>query len=280
MLLPIGDEPNAPRHVAWMNYTIIGANVLVFLLVQMSGGGRESVQEILWNYGYVPAESDWTRLFTCLFMHDGFWHIAGNMLFLWIFGDNMEARLGPFGYLAAYLALGVVATLVFAGFNADSTIPLVGASGAISGVQGLYFIACPRHKVKLFVWFYFFISVVRVNARLIMGLWFVMQDLIPTVIQIKEHTGGGGVAHMAHLGGFVGGVVLMLVLRPLVGRIEQMHAAEFGGVYSGGSAKSKHYQRTRRRNPYERSTGPRPPPLPQRPTLDDRRDDRPGDGRF
>jgi membrane associated rhomboid family serine protease len=265
MLLPIGDEPNSSDRTPWMNYALIGANVVVFLIVQLAGRDGQGIGALLNEYGYVPARGEWSRLITCQFMHDGFWHIAGNMLFLWIFGDNVEARLGSLGYLMAYLALGVVSTLAFAAFNAGSTVPLVGASGAISGVQGMYFVACSRHRVKLLVWFYFFIWVFRVNARLLMLVWFVMQDVIPTWIRIHAQTGGSGIAHMAHIGGFVAGLALMLALRPMVARIQLAQDAEFrrDRHYIGGRAKSGRYQRGRRRDPYRRTTPTRPPPLPR-----------------
>jgi membrane associated rhomboid family serine protease len=265
MLLPIGDEPNDPR-VPWMNYTIIGANVVVFVLIQMAGNSPE----LFFRYGYIPQRGGILPLFTCLFMHDGFLHIGGNMLFLWIFGDNVEARLGPLGYLAAYLGLGVVATLVFGAFNANSAVPLVGASGAISGVQGLYFVACPRHRVKLFVFVYFIITVVHWNARWVMAFWFVMQDLIPSYVQIQHHT-GGHVAHMAHVGGFVGGLLLMLLLVLWMPGLRR--ARETGGSGSrAGRRGSGPYLRQRRYDPYVRRGPPpsyRPPPLPPRHGEDD-----------
>ncbi len=246
MLLPYGDEPNDPKRVPWMNYALIGANIAVFLLTYMRG--PLYFRDVLDAWAFQPGEVTIPTIFSSMFLHVGWLHLAGNMLFLWIFGDNIEARLGSFGYLAAYLAVGAAATLIYGQFNEQ---PAVGASGAISGVQGLYFIACPKHRVKVFVWFYFFITVLHVKARWIMLFWFVMQDLIPTLISMNVHV-GDGVAHLAHLGGFVAGLALMLVLKPMVKQIHIAAAAEFARThrYTGGRAASRRYERTRRRDPY------------------------------
>ncbi len=223
MLIPIGDTPNDPRRVPWMNYTLIGANVLVFLWLKVVAPTDAAYQAALVRWGYIPAEGGLLQLFTCMFLHGGVLHLFGNMLYLYIFGDNVEARLGPLGYLLAYLGTGVAATLVYAGFNAEGTLPLVGASGAIAGVQGLYFVACPRHKVKLLFWIYWYIHVFYWNARLVMVLFLVTQDVVGLLVTDARV---GGVAHLAHLGGFGAGLLLMFVLRPLVARIEAAAQAE------------------------------------------------------
>ena len=252
MFLPIGDEPNHPKHVAWMNYALIGVNIVVFLWMRSTHAGPEAFNGLVLEYGYKPADGSVATIFTSMFMHAGWLHLFGNMLFLWIFGDNVEARLGPLGYLGAYLGVGVAATLVFGAFNAQSTIPLVGASGAISGVQGLYFVACPRHRVKLLVWLYVIVTVIKVNARWLMAIWFVMQDLIPVLVRV-DGVPGDSVAHLAHLGGFASGLALMLVLKPLAPRIEAaaLYERGIGGRYAGGRANSDRYDRSRRNDPYE-----------------------------
>lgn len=216
MFIPIGDTPNDSRRVPWMNYTLIGVNVLIFFWLKATTGPG-GYDKVLLHWGYTPLDGGILNLFSCMFLHGDILHLFGNMLYLYIFGDNIEARLGPVGFLAAYLATGVVATLAFAGFNADSVVPLVGASGAISGVQGLYFVACPRHKVKLLLWIYWYINVFYWNARWVMLLFLVTQDVIGL---LAAGSRVGGVAHLAHLGGFGAGVLLMLALKPFVPRIE------------------------------------------------------------
>ena len=151
LILPIGDEPNDPKRVAWMNYALIVMSVAFYVLALSKGVSGGGYERFVIRWAYNPADPSVPTLFSSMFMHGDWMHLGGNMLFLWIFGDNVEARLGPLLYLVAYLVLGVVATLVFGIFNAGLDEPLIGASGAISGVQGLYWIACPRHKVKVFV---------------------------------------------------------------------------------------------------------------------------------
>ncbi|MEC8493480.1 MAG: rhomboid family intramembrane serine protease, partial [Planctomycetota bacterium] len=175
MFLPIRDAPNPPG-VAVVNYALIAVNVAVFLLITVPLGlqeldpndpaaaeflrqrvelyGRQALQVpasaydiVVHRYGYRPAEGSALSLLTSMFLHGGFMHLAGNMLFLWIYGDNVEARLGRVRYLIAYLLSGTAATLFFSAFDSSSQIPLVGASGAISGVLGFYFVFFPRNVV-------------------------------------------------------------------------------------------------------------------------------------
>jgi membrane associated rhomboid family serine protease len=141
-----------------------------------------------------------------MFLHGGFAHLAGNMLFLWIYGDNVEHRLGPFWYLLAYLGTGAAATLFHTVFAPDSPLPLVGASGAISGALGFYFMWFPRNQVRLLLLFFpFLMEVVTVPARLLLGLYLIVDNLLPFLL---THGAGGGVAHGAHIGGFVAGVAI------------------------------------------------------------------------
>ena len=138
-------------------------------------------------------------------------HLAGNMLFLWIYGDNVEHRLGSVGYLVAYLGTGIAATLTYAMFAAGGDVPMVGASGAISGVLGFYFLWFPRNKVRLLVvLFPFYFDVWRVNARIVLGFYLLIENLLPFWLTSGE--GGGGVAYGAHIGGFVAGVGAAWVL--------------------------------------------------------------------
>lgn len=213
MLIPIGDEPREPG-TPWVNYALIAANVLAFVAFQ--GAGREPALERSMAYAYVPAAPSVSTAFTSMFLHAGWMHLLGNMLFLWIFGDNVEARLGRVGYLTAYLATGFAATLLHGAVDSASAIPGIGASGAISGVQGLYLVLFPRNRVKLFVAMYV-MTVLHVQALWMILAWFVLQDLLPFLLQTSVL--GGGVAHAAHLGGFAAGVLLALSLRPLAARV-------------------------------------------------------------
>jgi len=266
LILPIGDEPNDPKRVAWMNYALIAMSFAFYVLALSKGIADGGYDTFVLHWAYNPADPSVTTLFSSMFMHANWMHLGGNMLFLWIFGDNVEARLGPLLYLVAYLVLGVVATLVFGIFNAGLDLPLIGASGAISGVQGLYWIACPRHKVKVFVWvFIIIVTVIHVNARWIMVFWFFMQDVLP--ILVGQGPTGGGVAHAAHLGGFAGGMLLMLLMRSFMPGMKAVEEGEFAHAarYRGGRAVSKRYERTRRRNPYAGAAQRRPPRPPRPP---------------
>jgi membrane associated rhomboid family serine protease len=234
-VLPIGDSPNPPG-TPLVNYALVAANVAVFVLVALplSGvaadphdpllreyvqaiaqqyGGRVPLREILsqvsaydlvvFRYGYRPASPSIVALFTSLFLHAGFAHLAGNMLFLWIYGDNVEYRLGRLRYLGAYLLSGVVATLAHALFAARSSLPLVGASGAISGVLGFYFVWFPRNRVQILL-FFPFLARVSVPARALLALYIIVENLLPFLFS----RGVAGIAHGAHIGGFIAGALL------------------------------------------------------------------------
>jgi hypothetical protein len=150
-----------------------------------------------------------------MFLHASWLHLGGNMLFLWIFGDNVEHRLGRIGYLLAYLGCGVAATLFFALFAQGSKVPMLGASGAISGVLGFYFLWFPRNRVKVFVFLFpFIMNTFLVPARLVLGFFLLIDNLLPFLISGGAST---GVAHGAHIGGFVAGLALAY-------GIDQFHA--------------------------------------------------------
>ena len=198
MLFPIGDAPN-PRGFPLVTWLLIAANVAVYALFTLPLGdvrpsphdpalaeyvrtiaqalrGQASLAEIaqgatqydlfVFAHGFRPGAPSWVSLFTCMFLHAGFLHLAGNMLFLWIYGDNVEHRLGAVRYLIAYLGTGIAATLFHAAVAAGSGLPLIGASGAISGVLGLYFVWFPRNRVRL-LWLFppFLMRVFDVPAR-------------------------------------------------------------------------------------------------------------------
>jgi len=236
MFLPIGDTPN-PRTTPHATWLLIGLNVAVFLFVTLPlSGSRVDLNDPLlldylrsigasgsipaeailqqvsaydltvYQYGYRPGDPSLLSMFSAMFLHAGWMHLLGNMLFLWIFGDNVEHRLGPGRFLLAYLGTGVAATLFFALFAPGSQVPMIGASGAISGALGLYFLWFPRNKVKVFVFFIIIFQVVKIPARLVLGFYLVVDNLLPFLL---SGTGdGGGVAHGAHIGGFLGGLAL------------------------------------------------------------------------
>ena len=245
MLLPIGDEPN-PRGTPWVNYALIAVNIGVFVVVtlplMMRGAdpddpltraflralieanpeadpaaiayhflrGRTAYDMFLLHWGYRPADPSVLALFSSMFLHGGWAHLLGNMLFLWIYGDNVEHAMGRLAYLGAYLLTGVLAAVGYGLLvsGADGNTPMVGASGAISGVLGFYFIWFPRNRVRL-LFFPFFFFVWKLPARLVIGFFVVIDNLLPVLLSQQS-----GVAYGAHLGGFVAGVAGALLFNP------------------------------------------------------------------
>ena len=212
-MIPIRDSIPT-RRTPVVNYLLIAANVAVFVLMWLAGSQQET---LVYQFALIPASftsalslGDITDIFTSMFMHAGIGHLAGNMLYLWIFGDNVEDSMGKIMYLAFYLVGGVVASLTHILTNPGSQIPTVGASGAIAAVLGAYLVLFPRSHVATLIPLGFFLRVTMVPAALVLGLWFVLQ-LFSGVLSL----GGpdvGGVAFWAHIGGFVAGVVMALVL--------------------------------------------------------------------
>jgi membrane associated rhomboid family serine protease len=214
-MLPIGDE-NEHSGLAFVTIAVIVLNVLAFL--NEINRPEQAVQAFIFAWGVVPREYAlggdlppyipypfWTTLFTSMFLHGGWGHLGGNMLFLWIFGDNIEHRLGHLRFLVFYLACGLAASVAHIVFNSGSAIPAVGASGAISGVLGGYLLMFPRNRVYVLTWG----GVVAVPALFMLGLWILTQFVNGVgSIAVTGETGGGGVAYMAHIGGFVAGLVL------------------------------------------------------------------------
>lgn len=145
-------------------------------------------------------------LVTSMFLHGGLLHLLGNMLYLWIFGDNIESLMGPVRFVFFFIFCGIAASFLHIVVEPNSTVPMIGASGAISGVLGAYFVRFPRAKVHVLIFFFYFIRVVRVSALFALGFWFVMQVFsgLGTI-----NTGGGGIAWFAHIGGFVAGMFLI-----------------------------------------------------------------------
>ncbi len=218
-MIPLRDD-QPTFSTPFVNYFLIVLNVVVFLW-ELSVGHR-ALNTFMMEFGVVPDHTlavvtghshnglatAIVPLFTSLFLHASFLHVAGNMLFLWIFGDNVEDYLGHFTYLVFYLLSGLAAGVTHILLNQGSGIPSVGASGAIAGVMGAYFILYP--KARVLIWFppiFFF----HVPAWLMLGYWFVGNFLSGTATAIAEtrETSGGGVAFWAHIGGFVAGVIMV-----------------------------------------------------------------------
>jgi membrane associated rhomboid family serine protease len=166
---------------------------------------------------FVPLdEPPWIETaFTSMFMHGGILHIAFNMLFLWVFGNNIEDMMGRLKYLAFYLVGGLVALYAQALVDPGSTVPTIGASGAIAAVLGAYALLHPRAKVLTLIFIIFFVTLVEIPAMVLLGIWFVLQ-FIPAIGQAAAPVAGGGVAYFAHVGGFIFGILVMLVARRFI----------------------------------------------------------------
>ena len=207
-MFPIGDDNSARRATPVVTYVLIAVNVVVFFLELQSG------ERFIRDWAFIPARftndppGDAVTLLSAMFMHGGWLHLGGNMLYLWIFGDNVEDRFGRFRFLLFYLVAGFAATFAQYYVNPGSAIPNVGASGAIAGVLGAYLLMFPRARVDVLVGRH----VVAMPAFLVLGFWIVLQ-LVSGVGSIADtaQTEQGGVAYMAHIGGFVAGLALAVV---------------------------------------------------------------------
>ncbi len=226
MLFPIGDDNSEREITPVVNYALIAINVLVFLY-QMGH------PEFTYGFSVVPAEITQGRdiignvriggsslrlydspspiyltLLSAMFMHGGFAHIGGNMLYLWIFGDNVEDRMGHLKYLIFYLLCGGLASATHIFFGPDSQIPSLGASGAIAGVLGAYLILYPRKGVRVIQWG----AIIEIPALIVIGLWGLLQ-FVSGFGSLANVGKSGGVAYMAHVGGFVAGILLVFLFR-------------------------------------------------------------------
>ena len=214
-MLPLADH-NPRRTFPFVNLLLIFINVATFIW-ELSLGS--SIQPVLQNLAFVPAQF-WSSaplvpsivaMFVSMFLHGGWLHLAGNMLFLWVFGDNIEDRLGHGLYLVFYLACGVAATLAHAGMNPTSAVPAIGASGAIAGVLGAYLILFPRQRITTLIPIFIFITIREIPAIVLLGFWFVLQLFVGTVSLGGSIHEQGGVAYFAHIGGFLTGMVLVIL---------------------------------------------------------------------
>ena len=201
------------RTTPYVTIGLIGVNVLVFLYEMTLGDPH--LDEFILYFGLVPAAFSWVAVLTSMFLHGGFLHVGGNMLFLWIFGDNVEDRMGHGRFLVFYLLCGAAAALAQTAMSPDSVVPMVGASGAVAGIMGAYFVLYPHSRIVTLIPLFVFFHVMEVPALVFLGLWFVLQ-FISGVGSIAAATGGepaGGIAFWAHVAGFVAGVSGVLVFR-------------------------------------------------------------------
>lgn len=234
MFLPIGDSPNF-KSTPWVTYALIALNVLAYValwplqsvsadpadpaarayVIAIAQERGVRVQQVsaydafVFRHGFKPKFASLLDMISSMFLHGGWMHLLGNMLFLWIYGDNVEHRLGRLGFLAAYLAAGLAAGFGDALLRPGSAIPSVGASGAISGVLGFYFIWFPRNRVRVWVFLFpFFMNVIELPARLVLGVYLVIDNILPALFSGSQ----SGVAYGAHLGGFIAAIVGAMLL--------------------------------------------------------------------
>ena len=202
-MFPIRDH-NPSNGVPYVCYGLITANVVIYFLTYSSFADPH----FLADWTLIPVLSSPPTYVTSQFLHGSLLHLGGNLLFLWIFGDNLEDRMGKFRFLAFYLASGVAAGLAQTLADPESTVPMVGASGAIAGVMGGYVLLFPRARVDILLIFVIFFKIVPIPAWIVLGAWFALQVGAGAMTPIE----GGGVAYWAHAGGFLAGIALTLPL--------------------------------------------------------------------
>lgn len=215
-MLPIKDDiPTQSRPVVTLALIVVNCLVYMFEFTL----GENGFQMFTYKWGLIPVEltsgveltpemntSSVANLFTSMFMHGGLLHLGGNMLYLWIFGNNIEDRLGRIKFIMFYLASGLAAALAFIATDPGGEVPMVGASGAIAGVLGAYLISYPKARVQTLIFIMYFIRIARIPALYVLGFWFLLQVIngLPSL----GSQGGGGVAWFAHIGGFIFGVIV------------------------------------------------------------------------
>ncbi len=213
-MIPIQDE-NPSSKTPFVNWTLIIVNAVVFFYTLLNGSLSDQTctnpSNTICAYGLVPANivarTGLVTLLTSMFLHGGFLHIGGNMLYLYIFGDNVEDLAGHAGYLVFYLVSGIIGSLAHIASNPGSMVVTIGASGAISGVLGAYVRKFPRERVRALLLYGFWVRFIRVPAYVLIGFWFVYQ-LLFALLGVE-----GGVAYFAHIGGFISGLVIAGLLK-------------------------------------------------------------------
>jgi len=235
-VIPLKDD-NPTSSTPIITYFLIGACVVIFLL-ELSSPNYDS-GAIFYSWGFIPASffhnfevpsevyrvTPMATLFTSMFMHGGFMHLIGNMLYMWIFADNIEDELGKTKFLIFYLLSGVGAALAQVFMDINSQIPMIGASGAIGGVLGAYLITYPHSRVLVLIPFGFFSQIIKIKALYVLGFWFILQFINSSL----SSSSGGGVAYAAHIGGFLSGIILILFLRNKKNR----HKVKNTNIYKG-----------------------------------------------
>jgi len=219
-MIPLKDE-NPKKNLPFINFLFIISNIFVFIYQPSS---EQLLQAFYNSYGLIP--NNFTNIFqgetpqllailqsliTSLFVHGGFMHLAGNMLFLWVFGDNIEYAIGHINYFFFYIFCGVIAAFTQVFIEPDSVIPLIGASGAISGILGAYIIKFPKNKVTTLFIIIIFIKIVKIRAVYLLGIWFLFQ-IFQGYFSLGQES-MGGVAWFAHIGGFISGIILVNILK-------------------------------------------------------------------
>jgi membrane associated rhomboid family serine protease len=232
-VIPIKDYPGPRRRIPWVTWALIIINIIVFLYQVLLG---PNAQAFMFAYSVVPIALThgipqtsmpgapanlafhtpnpvYLTLITAMFLHAGWLHIGGNMLYLFIFGDNVEDRMGHFWYLLFYLFCGIIANLAQIAAAPNSSVPSLGASGAIAGVLAAYLVLFPFAGVRTIIFIVIFFTIVTLPAIVLIGLWFVLQlfDGVASLSQVQQ--GMGGVAYLAHVGGFVTGLLITFLLR-------------------------------------------------------------------
>ena len=224
-MIPLKDDnPTSGRPV--VTYFLIGICIIIFLM--QLGSQSYKTGQLFYSYGLIPsvlmgydqlpmdlyAVPAYLTIFTSMFMHGGFMHLIGNMLYMWIFADNIEDSLGPKKFIIFYLLSGIGAAMAQILMDTHSQVPMVGASGAIGGVLGAYLINHPNARVLVLIPFGFFSQLIKIKALYVLGFWFVLQFINSAMMSSQ----GGGVAYAAHIGGFVSGVVLILFFNKRIKR--------------------------------------------------------------
>jgi len=211
MILPIGDENIKGGHYPIVSYGLLALNIIIFFY--QASMQPEALRDFVYTWGAVPAEisrgENLITLLTSMFLHGGAGHLIGNMLFLWIFGDNIEATIGNFRFLFFYLAGGLAAHALHIFLGGSSEMPTVGASGAISAVMGAYLVMYPRSQIKML----FFVFPFRISAWLFLGVWIWQQWMAGAATMRMDSSQVSGVAYWAHIGGFLFGVLLGFYFR-------------------------------------------------------------------
>lgn len=244
-MIPYSDPSEPGRIFPWVNITIIVVNFLVFFYeLSLSAQGAGALNHFFYDYSLIPCEYTnqctapagtpnpfWLTLFTSMFMHEGWLHILGNMIFLWVFGDNVENSMGHLRYLVFYFLCGLGASALEIATSAGSTTPGLGASGAIAGVLGAYLMLYPRSRIGTLIPIFIIFIPVRLPAWILIGFWFAVQ-LLDGVITLSSRVASqtGGVAYWAHVGGFITGAVLVWLFRhpQRVDRMRVYHSRPYG----------------------------------------------------